>query len=115
MSGDAGVRGTAPLAPRSLSPAGGTAALWRIDVPIPASRRARQVEIEFTGTGRKGTVKMVPLRQWEVFIVPHKHLNAGFMDPQERVWELVAKNLNDAIDICDRTADWPNGSQFYWT
>ena len=56
-----------------------------------------QVQIELRGTDRRGAVELAPARRWEVFIVPHTHLDIGFTDLQERVWEALAKNLDDDL------------------
>ena len=87
----------------------------KLVVPVPPAEKSQRVEARISGSGRRGVVELPPTRKWTIYIVPHTHLDIGYTDSQENVWRDLAKNLDGVIDLCRRTADWPEGSQYRWT
>jgi len=51
----------------------------------------------------------------EVLIMHHSHFDVGFTHPQPAVWELHKDFIEQAMQILDSTAAWPEGSQPRWT
>ena len=52
----------------------------------------------------------------EVLILHHSHVDVGFTHPQSMYWELQKDYLNAALDMLDRTEDWPDDlSRPRWT
>lgn len=87
----------------------------RMVVPVSPPVKPATIRVELKSSGVQGRLELKPERRWEVCIVPHTHLDIGFTDLQEKVWEQLAKDQDAVIDLCDKTADWPEGSPFRWT
>lgn len=51
----------------------------------------------------------------ELLVLHHTHVDIGYTHPQRVVWELHDRYLDEAIDLCERTADYPEGSRMKWT
>ncbi|MHB0958348.1 MAG: glycoside hydrolase family 38 N-terminal domain-containing protein [Pirellulaceae bacterium] len=52
----------------------------------------------------------------EVLILHHSHVDIGYTHPQSMYWELQKDYLNAALDMLDRTEDWPDDlSRPRWT
>jgi hypothetical protein len=52
----------------------------------------------------------------EVLILHHSHADVGYTHPQSMYWELQKGYLNAALDMLDRTEDWPDDiSRPRWT
>lgn len=51
----------------------------------------------------------------ELLVLHHTHVDIGYTHPQRVVWELHDRYIDEAIDLCERTADNPEGSRMKWT
>lgn len=51
----------------------------------------------------------------ELLFVHHTHTDIGYTHPQPVVFELHRRFLEQALDLADATADWPEASRFRWT
>jgi hypothetical protein len=51
----------------------------------------------------------------EVLVLHHSHLDVGFTHPQSMLWELQKDFINQALQMLDDTADWPEISRPRWT
>ena len=59
-------------------------------------------------------VELKPVRNFEVYFLPHSHVDIGFTHRQAEVAELQWKNLDLAIDLAEQTANYPEGSRYKW-
>lgn len=58
---------------------------------------------------------LVPaMRHWTVYIYPHSHVDIGYTNTQENVEFIHKRNLDVAIDLAEKTRNYPEGSQFCW-
>ena len=51
----------------------------------------------------------------EILFVHHTHTDIGYTHPQPVVFELHRRFIDEALDIAEATADWPDDSRFRWT
>jgi alpha-mannosidase len=51
----------------------------------------------------------------EILFVHHSHTDIGYTHPQPVVMELHRRFIDEALDIAERTADYPDDSRFRWT
>lgn len=51
----------------------------------------------------------------EIWCMPHSHLDIGYTHPQPMLLELQTDYLRQALELCDRTRDYPEEARFHWT
>lgn len=51
----------------------------------------------------------------EIWCMPHSHLDIGYTHPQPMLLELQTDYLRQALELCRRTMDYPQGTRFCWT
>ncbi|MCK4872352.1 MAG: hypothetical protein KAS72_06475 [Phycisphaerales bacterium] len=51
----------------------------------------------------------------DVLVMHHTHTDVGYTHAQPIFWELSRRFIDEALDYCDETADWPEGSRMCWT
>jgi alpha-mannosidase len=51
----------------------------------------------------------------EILFVHHTHTDIGYTHPQPVVMELHRRFIDEALDIAERTADYPDDAKFRWT
>ena len=51
----------------------------------------------------------------EILFVHHTHTDIGYTHPQPVVFELHRRFIDEALDLAEKTADWPDDCRFRWT
>lgn len=51
----------------------------------------------------------------EIWCMPHSHLDIGYTHPQPMLLELQTDYLQQALELCEKTRDYPEGTRFCWT
>lgn len=54
------------------------------------------------------------MRHWTVYIYPHSHVDIGYTNTQENVEFIHKRNLDVAMDLAEKTADYPEDARFRW-
>lgn len=53
-------------------------------------------------------------RKWTVYFLPHSHQDIGYTHHQEEVMRLQWRNLEKAMELAQKTKEYPEGSRFKW-
>jgi len=59
-------------------------------------------------------VTLNPVRKWEIYMLHHTHLDIGYTHVQTEVEQMQWQYLEDAIELGEKTKDYPVGSRFKW-
>lgn len=99
---------------KPLQPGMNSFYLWIDKVVEP---RAAEVEIIF-GTKEKTVWKesltLHPVRPFEVWLLPHSHVDVGFTHLQSEVEMMQWRNFEQGIELARKTADYPEGARYKW-
>lgn len=60
------------------------------------------------------TIIVPALRQWTVYIYPHSHVDIGYTNTQANVEIIHKRNLDNAIDLAEKTKNYPEGARYVW-
>lgn len=60
------------------------------------------------------TVTLEPVHPFEVYFLPHSHVDIGFTHLQAEVEKLQWRNFEQGIELAKKTADYPDGSRYKW-
>ena len=77
----------------------------------------KDVDLEITIANRpkiQQTVTLNPVRKFEVYFLPHSHVDIGFTHKQDDVEKLQWRNFELGIDLAEKTKNYPDGAQFKW-
>lgn len=67
------------------------------------------------GKNKISKVVIVPaLRQWTVYIYPHSHVDIGYTNTQANVEIIHKRNLDNAIELAEKTKNYPEGARYVW-
>jgi len=55
-----------------------------------------------------------PVRHWEIYLLPHSHVDIGYTAIQTDVARKQVANLTQAMELARSTAAYPQGSRFKW-
>lgn len=92
--------------------------LYELTALLPPGLMEEAVPVDVTFKSRQGTVKksliMEGARKWEVYFLPHSHLDIGYTHRHEDVMNLQLRNIEQAVTLSERTKDYPEGAKFKW-
>lgn len=60
------------------------------------------------------TPEIPAARRWTLWFLPHSHLDIGYTHRQADVMRLQWRNLERAIELAERTKDYPEGARYKW-
>ena len=81
--------------------------------PVKAPTDAT-VEVAIGGDIASRVVKLQPVRQVKVYILPHSHHDLGYTDLQANVEVKQMDNISKGIELARATANYPEGARFVW-
>lgn len=103
---------------------------WTMEIPasaagidryvghFPAGYMEEEVEMNMTFSSKQGVVEEVcpvpAARKWTVAFFPHSHLDIGYTHRQDDVMKLHWRNMERALDLAERTKDYPQGARYCW-
>ena len=50
-----------------------------------------------------------------VYLISHTHTDIGYTDHQDTVFRQHAEFIDQAIELCEATADYPEAAKYRWT
>ncbi len=83
-------------------------------VPEFAPGTKGEVAVSLGGHSRRFPVVLDPAKKWNIFVVPHTHLDVGYTDYQAKVAEAQSRTLDEAIQMIRDHPDFRFSSDGYW-
>ena len=83
-------------------------------VPEFAPGAKGEVAVSLGGHSRRFPVVLDPAKKWNIFIVPHTHLDVGYTDYQAKVAEAQSRTLDEAIQMIHDHPDFRFSPDGYW-
>jgi alpha-mannosidase len=89
----------------------------RVQILVPEVTEPVSGTVELTLEQESWSIPLVitPARPWTVYLVHHSHIDLGFTHRISEVAAIQNENLDEAIELCEMTRDWPEGLRFKWT
>ncbi|GAB6164409.1 glycoside hydrolase family 38 C-terminal domain-containing protein [Thermostilla marina] len=90
------------------------------EIPVPAVDTPRSVALSLVvppDSARPAAsveVALRPVRRWEVYLIPHSHVDIGYTHLQSDVEKAHWEYYEQAIAAARRTADYPPEARFKW-
>jgi hypothetical protein len=87
------------------------------DVSVPAVDAEKEMHINVEVGGQKissSTILLKPVRPFEIFVLPHSHVDIGYTELQAEVAKRQNSNIETGLRLARATAGFPAGSQFKW-
>jgi alpha-mannosidase len=92
--------------------------LYEVTALFPPGMMEEAVSVDIIFKSRQGKVEkrvlMEGARKWEVYYLPHSHLDIGYTHCHEDVMSLQHRNIDQAVALAERTKNYPEGARFKW-
>lgn len=90
------------------------------ELPLPGRQitLAEQATVTLKSDGQIYMARCIvePARNnWTMYILPHSHVDIGYTNTQAKVLNLHMDNIDEAIDLAKKTADYPVEARYKWT
>jgi len=83
-------------------------------VPEFAPGAKGEVTVSLGGHSRRFPVVLNPAKKWNIFVVPHTHLDVGYTDYQAKVAEAQSRTLDEAMQMIHDHPDFRFSPDSYW-
>jgi len=93
-------------------PAGATS--FEIYVAPVTSNKRSTVIVDLGGKEVREEIELKPVRQMQIYVLPHSHHDLGYTDLQADVETKQIRNITRGIELARKTKDYPEGSRFVW-
>jgi len=83
----------------------------------PAVEKPASVAVDVKIGGKsigKRTIKIEPVRKWQVYLLHHSHVDIGYTHVQTEVLQKHFGYFEQVIELARSTADYPEASRFKW-
>jgi alpha-mannosidase len=91
---------------------------FEIALPGAAVKINTQAKVEVKADGQTYTATCIvsPARaDWTVYVLPHSHVDIGYTNIQAKVLKLHMDNIDQSIDLAEKTQNYPEAARFKWT
>jgi hypothetical protein len=88
-----------------------------VDVAVPAVDAPKDLHIDIEVEQKKMVnciVRLDPVRPWQIFLLPHSHVDIGFTALQADVEKKQNANIETGLRLARQTAEYPADAQFKW-
>ncbi len=84
---------------------------------VPAIEKPTTIDVDVrvanTSIGKQ-SIEITPVRQWEIYILHHSHVDIGYTHVQTEVLQKHYEYFDEVIELARESAQYPEGSQFKW-
>jgi alpha-mannosidase len=87
----------------------------RVNLPKVSKPTKLNYRLELAGKTWRGSLDLLPVREWKVNFVQHSHTDIGYTRPQTDILAEHLRFIDYALDYCDLTDDYPDEAKFRWT
>jgi hypothetical protein len=84
------------------------------EVPEFPAGTPGSVELTLNGRTQRFPVRLDPAKKWQLFVVPHEHLDIGYSDYQAKVAEIQSRVIDEAMDMIREHPDFRFTLDGYW-
>jgi len=87
-------------------------------ITIPDIREPMSVEFVLSAAGRTQearTMEWTPQRHWQIYIVHTSHHDLGYTDLPSNVLREHDEFMDQILQFCEQTADWPAEARFHYS
>ena len=88
-----------------------------IEVTVPAVEKETAITVMVNlpgGSFPSGGSRSSPVRKWVVYLLPHSHVDIGYTQLQADVEKKQWSNIDTALDLIRKSADYPPEARFKW-
>jgi len=86
-----------------------------VTLAVDGTASSIPISVEVAGlVAAEASVTLPPVREWEIHLLPHSHVDIGYSDPQPVVEQKQWTNLRDAVSLAAATASNPTEARFRW-
>jgi hypothetical protein len=79
--------------------------------------RPAQVQLVFQNKEKskwEQELRLKPVRPFEVYFLPHSHVDVGFTHLQDEVEKMQWRNFEQGIELAKKTANYPERARYKW-
>ncbi len=90
----------------------------KVELNLPKVEKPTGLSAEIKIGNQKSVHKkfrLSPVKEWEIYLVQHTHSDIGYTRPQTEILPEHLKFIDNALDYCDLTDDYPDAAKFRWT
>jgi hypothetical protein len=90
----------------------------KVEINLPKVEEQSNFTAEIKIGNHEKTYKnfsLAPIRKWEILLVQHTHTDIGYTRPQTEILPEHLKYIDNALNYCDLTDDYPDDAKFRWT
>lgn len=81
--------------------------------PVTSNQRSTVV-IDLGGKEVREEIELKPVRQMQIYVLPHSHHDLGYTDLQADIEAKQIRNIMRGIELARKTKDYPEGARFVW-
>lgn len=90
----------------------------KLEIYVPKVNEATKLNAKIKVNQEESFIRsfiVKPVKEWEIFLVQHTHTDIGYTRPQVEILPEHLRYIDQALDFCDYTDDYPDDAKFRWT